>query len=522
MTWRMPERSGSRGSSGMYKDLSGIGESPIVGAQINAGVLSNAIGMNDVPIYTRQAIRNAGDTYRGIMSRTAWYIAQNLKLEQCIGALSVLDPTIQKACGKSVSPERLLMPLGVAEMCRVPFTAKELIDTGEDGELRRAYNPTYEQRFEASLRAYLASQQALITYTNSKIPDDMAFEDYVVSDDFLHFISKHYPNSINSMFGEGQCAVNVNAGTGIFCMPMKAGFWVNAAATTRNQVQSTASAAQPLVGDVCTKNCMTRGFAFYSIYPTEDELTTQGGFYRYYARGGWIMYVPILNGDEPIQQNKLNFNNGYFQCPDGSLAASVQDLPDEGHGWLAYVKFDNPQFSIKVRMKDRSAWQSVKGAVTGAVKEGLSLICKAAPLAAAVASQTGAMKTCTKAPTYATASEAQKKAAGCDGLELIASPGTTPALSCEAKLAAKGGTGGASCTEGTPGCHCAPVVGTQYQMAAMAGASLLTAACAPGATEMPITCNQMNPPTGIPGWLMWVAGIAAAIGGAAYFTKHPK
>lgn len=513
MTWRFPGRAartsgeGSRGTSGIY----GLGELP--GATINQNVGASTIGASDVAIYDRLAIRRAANGYRADESRKAWFLAKNLQMNKCIGGLSVLDPSILKACGKYIGPERLLLPLGVAEMCRYPFSASELLSTGEDGSITRTYTPTWEQSFEASLRAYLTSQMGLLDLAGVVPPDNIAFEDYVVSDAFLKAIGTAFKGSINSLLEGSSRGVMHMTPVGQVAVPIQPGFWVSAAAKRRNQVNTVSGTNTPLVGDVCTVNCMADGMAFYSILPTQEELEEDGGLLKFYKRGGWIMSKAVLDGKIAIQQNKLNFNNGYFQCPDGKIGAAVQDVPDEGHGWLAFVKFGR-QYTITIKMKDRTTWESVKHAVGGALSDGFKLICKAAPLAQSMAQQIGSMKNCTKLSTPSNPTNDQKKAAGCTPLEIAASPGTTPANACLAKL----GTN-TPCNAGEPNCHCSPVVGTQYQMAAAAGATLLQYACQPGAANAPITCDQLQQPSGWPTWLLVGTGIAAAVAGARLFIK---
>lgn len=487
----------------------GLGALPPM--QVSQHAIDNAIRIPGAR-ETRLGLYTTEQLYNHDLALKAWQTRQMIQPVQCIGNTSTLDPSISKSCDKDVSPERILMPLGVLNVLDVPFAANELIATGEDGVLERTYSPDWYQAVHASYYAYVTSQSLLLDIVNTRL----------------------------KMFG-GVTAPQVKAPSGPFEL------WCAGLDSAGKPLDPTKSILS-LAGYITVldklehksdpgalKHLFDRGFVtavggFYNnpIEPTADEMNKEGGTLAYYQRGGFVLAVPVVTGQVPVQQTELRVNLGYFMCADGKLSVATEKIPDEGHGWLAYVTFgptgtaswiDRPLFSemwgsykIRVQMKDRSTWESIKKGVTDFVKKAAEIVCAAAPIASSVANQMAAAKTCKRvAPAMAT--QAQKTAAGCTPIEIAASSGTTPWQACQVKLTA--------CKEGEPGCVCtAPATGTPQQMAIAAGGAFLQAACRPGAADAPMSCNQYAAPAGFPTWAKWLLAGVAALGGAAYAAKR--
>ena len=413
--------------------------------------------------------------YRQTLSLHAYYVSKGLQLQTCINGKSTLDPSVQKNCKDwGVAPERILLPLGVIDMLQVPWPATDLISAGEEGSLSKTYTPDRMQQMIAALALWAQSSVHLCQVAGIQLPGG-DLEQWFAGPDFPKSLKIYGGASVQDAL-DGNHLIQRRQGAGFFPVPL--GKWI-------------------LPPNWITKDGRT-------LEPTDDELHNSDGLYKYYARGGWLVYEPMFNGQEAIWQQSLAFNVGYFQCAQG-IGVSTQAIPDEGHGWLAFVKF-GPQYTIKIQMKDRSFWESVGHAVKSVVIDAFHLICKAAPLASTVTQQTAALKHCTltgvSKPT-----DAQKKAAGCD-------PWGDDA-DCLKKVRAM------SCMEGEPGCVCTPIVGDAYAAAAAAGAALLQAGCqyAEGSAE-PVTCDQFQPPpVGPSTWMLVGAGLLAAVGGAALFTR---
>lgn len=482
------------------------------------------------------------------------------------------------ACNKLIDGNArkfLLYPLGtvIPGVTMIPLSVDELAPIGDEGRLDKTFGPanllTREQHFLADFNIYVESQKAVAAMLGKKLSSGtdifldlvsakygiagiVAKTDYSVRD-FVHLHRANATRATMTTSGSASFDVSSKPTVMLGATPL----WNNGpAAPFANSARGVVSA-----GNASANTWGVRGgwgFGLTPIPPTKEEWEGKNGLAKYYARGGFLLYTPIVDGALPTLWNMdFEYITGYVKTNAGQIVGvpttltgdPLEILRGEGEGWLAYFKtasiatdyrqftFGDPAYqtnlityTLGVRMKNAGWWTQIKEFIKKALRFLKDLLCAIAPIAIDIYTQGPGGILATKCKSGPATAPPPADAVPICVMNLQRSPSTLWWCKTSGDTAKSQKEGGpwhvewrgpeGPCMAGQPDCNCNGPTDAQ-QIAVGLAKGLINKVCA-GA---PPTVNPFYPdPPAVPTTPPWVfiAGGALLVGALAAFSGSDK